>query len=188
MSDISYAGVSPDYGLMRQQAGTAWQQAQAQLDSRRRQLLDQSGFHYTVDPNGNLQLGQLDPAKQFGQFQMLMNQQGQELQNNANQQAGRNVGQFGMGAQADKLIHYNNANALQQQTLGFQNNLSDLDQQRQQGAENYQGQLSNIASQQGQFNAAQQQYQTQAQSAAQAQTAQGSGIQQLLALIMGGGF
>jgi hypothetical protein len=183
VTDINY-GVAPDWGLMRQQASTAWQQAQAQLNERRRQALDSTGYSYSVDGNGNLQLGALDPSKQYGSMQLMMQQQGQDVQQNHLQQLNRGVGQYGMGNQQERLIRFQHAAQQMQQAQGLQNQLSDFDLAQQQGTQGYNDQLAQIASQQGQYQAGQQQYAAaQNQSAANQQNIMAS----LMAMLQGGG-
>lgn len=99
----------PMPGIYKEQqalAQKAYQTSLANINQRRQAMLTQYGMTGNVDAQGAYSNYRIDPANQYGQLQMMKQNQGLQLNDAWNQAAERNLGNSGLAAQGESLLKY----------------------------------------------------------------------------------
>lgn len=120
--------VPPAWDTQRSNAQTAFNNAMAGLNARHQSLLDQYGFSYTTGPDGSVHIGQLDPSKQFGAIQQLIEGQGHQLLQDRTAEMSRGIGMGGLAAQQAGALRVGDSAARANQAAGLQDQTQQLAQ------------------------------------------------------------
>lgn len=167
----------PMPGIYKEQqalAQKAYATSLANINQRRQAMLQQYGMTGTVDAQGAYSNYRIDPANQYGQLQMMKQNQGLALNDAWNQAAERNLGNSGLAAQGESLLRYSQGGESAQLGQDFVTGMGDLAQENVQNQDTLAQQMYQ-AEAQARNEAIQNQMFTQANSGSGAGGAGGSG-------------